>query len=121
MSTTHDEHKATRSTYVIGFTLSVLLTLIAYVLVSQALLYGWALMLTLAGLAVWQLCVQLFYFLHIGSEQKPRFNTLALLFAVMVVVIVVFGTLWIMKNLDYHDMTPQETNTYIQEEEAIRR
>jgi len=50
-------------------------------------------------LALVQLVVQLVLFLHVGQEEKPRFNLLALSFGLITVVILVGGTLWIMQNL----------------------
>jgi cytochrome o ubiquinol oxidase operon protein cyoD len=53
------------------------------------------------------------FFLHLGRESKPRWNLNALLFAVLVVVIIVFGSLWIMHNLNYHMQNPQQINKYL--------
>jgi len=38
---------------------------------------------------------------------------------VLIVVIVVGGSLWIMKNLNYRTMTPAETNTYLRDHEGL--
>ena len=111
------------SSYVIGFILSIALTLAAYFTVSEDLLSGWVLAFILIVLAFVQLMVQLFLFLHLGREPRPKWNLQMFLFAVLVVGILVIGSMWIMSNLDYnmHDMKPQETNEYIFEEERIRR
>ena len=107
-----------------GFLLSIAFTLGAYYVVerhsvSGHLDFSHAMILwTISLLAIAQLGVQLFFFLHLGSESKPRWNLLAFLFALLVVVIVVFGSVWIMHNLDYN-MTGHEVETYIEEEEAI--
>ncbi len=52
-----------------------------------------------------QMLVQLFFFLHMDEEAQPRWNMMALCFALLVVAIVVGGTLWIMSNLSHgqHD------------------
>lgn len=106
-------HEATNSSvlsYTIGFVISLLLTVSAYLLVTQAVLSGWGLIYALSGLAIAQLFVQLYFFLHLGRESRPRWKLHVLLFAAMVVVIVVFGSLWIMKNLMYgHHSVPSET------------
>lgn len=112
--------RATLSAYVTGFAFSLLLTLDAYFLVSKHLLTGIPLVAAVAGLAVVQLLVQLICFLHLGDEPRPRWNLMALLFALMVVFIIVFGSIWIMYHLNYN-MTPSQTNTYIQQEEGISR
>lgn len=90
--------------YVIGFVLSIILTLVAYILVVNHVMSGAGLVAVIVGLAIIQLFVQLFFFLHLGEESKPRWNLMSLLFAAMVVIIVVFGSLWIMNNLNYNMM-----------------
>jgi cytochrome o ubiquinol oxidase operon protein cyoD len=106
--------------YAWGFIYSIVLTAIPFLIVIKEQLTGWALTYTLLGFAVVQLLVQLVLFLHLGQESKPRWNTIAFLFAALVVLIVVIGSLWIMANLDYNVMTPAETDQYISEEELIK-
>jgi cytochrome o ubiquinol oxidase operon protein cyoD len=116
----HEAHGSVTS-YVIGFGLSIVLTLAAYVLVANQLLHGQALVAAIIGLALIQLFVQLFFFLHLGSETRPRWNLTSLLFAALVVVILVIGSLWIMYNLDYHAMDSHEVDKTIMEDEGIYR
>lgn len=97
------EHGSIKS-YLIGFLLSIILTLGSYFSVVYELLSGWLLLGTIAVLAVIQSIVQLFLFLHLGSEEKPRWNLMTFLFMVSVIVIIVFGSVWIMYNLDYRMM-----------------
>jgi cytochrome o ubiquinol oxidase operon protein cyoD len=58
--------------------------------------------------AALQVLVQLYFFLHVGDERRPRYKALALYFAALVVVILIGGTLWIMHNLmqGHADGTP---------------
>lgn len=102
--------------YVTGFILSIALTLAAYSLVVQRTLPVRWIIISIVGLAVAQLFVQLFFFLHMGNERKPRWNLMAFLFMVMVVVIVAFGSLWIMNNLDYNMMPAGEMERYMHEQ-----
>jgi cytochrome o ubiquinol oxidase subunit IV len=85
--------------YATGFVLSVVLTAIAFVLV----LYGsWSRADTVAAIlaaAVVQILVHLHFFLHLDASSKARWNVLALLFAVLIMVLIVGGTLWIMLHL----------------------
>jgi cytochrome o ubiquinol oxidase operon protein cyoD len=106
----HRPEPGTVKSYTMGFGLSLILTVAAYLLASHNLAHGWALLLTLGALAISQLLVQLLFFLHLGHEAKPRWNLTAFLFATMVVVIVVFGSLWIMKNLSYGHHVPGPVN-----------
>lgn len=107
--------------YVTGFILSVALTLTAYFFVVEEKFAAKTLLISIAGLAVVQLIVQLVFFLHLGRESKPRFNLLMLIFAAGVVFIVVFGSLWIMINLDNNHelLSPQEAGQYLLEDEGI--
>lgn len=105
----HDAANGSMRSYTTGFIISLILTLTAYALVTQTVLSSWNLVYALSGLAIAQLFVQLHFFLHLGRESRPRWKLHVLLFAAMVVVIVVFGSLWIMKNLMYgHQTTPSK-------------
>jgi cytochrome o ubiquinol oxidase operon protein cyoD len=131
-------NSVTRKTYVTGFVLSLGLTMAAYLLVwrhvhslhsvfSDSFLY-----FAVASLAIVQLLVQLIFFLHLGNESKPRWNLYVLSLAAIVVLILVFGSLWIMWNLDYHHIdygkthdghsltSPSQTESYIKQDEGIR-
>lgn len=86
--------------YIVGFILSIALTLSSYFLVIQNVFSKWMLIAFISGLGVMQMIVQLLLFLQLGDEAKPRWNLLAFLFMVLVVFLLVFGSLWIMYNLD---------------------
>ncbi len=118
---TSDNNYGTVGTYLTGFILSLLLTLEAYILVAYHILSDQLLIVAVTTAAVVQLVVQLVFFLHLGSESKPRWKVLAFLFALMVLLIVVFGSLWIMNNLNYHIMSPSETDTRLIHDEGIKR
>lgn len=111
------------ASYAIGLILAILLTNAAFILVGSKLLSGWPLVFALTGLAICQLWVQLRYFLHLGDESRPRWNLLAFLFAAVVICILVFGSLWIMKNLHYNMMPDMNENIdrEIMEKENIYR
>jgi cytochrome o ubiquinol oxidase operon protein cyoD len=93
--------------YIIGFGLSIALTLFTFGLVERHVLSGHefpshaALVPILVFLALAQLATQLICFLHIGKEGRPRWNLMTLLFALLIVAILVGGTLWIMNNLKH--------------------
>ncbi len=95
------EEQGKIKTYLIGFVMSIVLTLLAYFLTTEKLMTGWALTLTISTLAFIQVIVQLLFFLHMGEESSPRWNLISFLFMVLVILILVIGTLWIMYNLDY--------------------
>ena len=113
-------HHGSLLSYSIGFILSLLLTVEAYLVVVNNSFASEAAISIILGLAVVQLFVQLFFFLHLDKATRAPWNIILLGFMAVVVAIVVFGSLWIMRNLDYH-MTPAETDRYIQSEERITR
>lgn len=113
----NDMAKTGLAKYIIGYVLSVLLTLGAYFATVNNLFSSNTLLFIVYALAVLQLLVQLILFLHLGSEKKPRINLISFLFMVMVVVIIVLGSVWIMKNLHYN-MTSEEAGQYIYKDEG---
>ena len=114
----HQSEQATLGLYVSGFVLSLLFTLTAFGLVEAHVHSGHTvfshpfLIGTTAVLALAQFCAQLYFFLHLGRETKPRWKLLVLGFMILVVLIIVVGSIWIMYNLNYR-MTPQQMNTYM--------
>jgi cytochrome o ubiquinol oxidase operon protein cyoD len=118
--TPHEAH-GTTSSYVIGFIISIGLTLIAYSAVVNKTLAGTTLLLALGGLAAVQLFVQLYFFLHLGKGPNARLNTLLFALMFVIVVIVVGGSLWIMKHLNYHNMTPSQTSHSIIKDEGYQK
>ncbi len=112
---------ATASSYTLGFVSSILLTALAYYIVVSEAFGSGVLIFWLAILALAQLIVQLWFFLHLGAESKPRWNFMVFLFMLMVLVIVVFGSIWIMNNLHYTTMSPEQTETLLLQNEALER
>jgi cytochrome o ubiquinol oxidase operon protein cyoD len=58
-------------------------------------------------LAIAQMGIHLVFFLHITAGPDNTNNILALIFGVLIVCLVVFGSLWIMTNLN-HNMIPMK-------------
>jgi cytochrome o ubiquinol oxidase operon protein cyoD len=98
--------------YVIGYVTSIFLTLNAYFVVTRHVSLKWVMVSIVIGIAMIQFVVQMFFFLHLGRESKPRWKLLVFFFMLLVVSILVFGSLWIMNNLNYR-MTPQQIQTYM--------
>lgn len=82
--------------YVIGFILSIVLTIIPLMLVLKHMLTGVALTASILTMAVLQFLVQLFFFMHIREGEKPRYNVMALILGIVFVVTIVAGSIWIM-------------------------
>lgn len=110
--------RAQVTTYLNSFMLSVLFTLSAYALVVQHTLSNHVLIGVIVVLALVQFVVQMVGFLHIGAEAKPRWKLIVFWGMLLVVCILVFGSLWIMNNLNYN-MTPAQMNAYMQSQDGL--
>lgn len=86
--------------YAIGFMSSIILTILSFLMVSLKLLEGKALMVAITCLALIQAVFQLRFFLHVGEEPKPRWESLTFFFMLTILLIVALGTLWIMFDLN---------------------
>jgi len=87
--------------YLVGFVLAIILTAIPFALVAVGELPIAALFAIIAVSAVAQVLVHLRYFLHLSPRHTPRENIVALVFAAVLVLIMIGGTLWIMFNTGY--------------------
>lgn len=85
--------------YAIGFVCSIILTALAYGLVLSGLLPQSTTVGTILVLAVAQILVHLHYFLHLDGSSAARWNLLAIIFTVLIMVLFIGGTLWIMHHL----------------------
>jgi len=107
----HEEHpEGTVKKYVTGFVLSLVLTCASFFSVAYRLFPPMPLLFTILALALVQTVIQLVLFLHLGEETKPHRNLLTFLFMLSILIIVVWGSIWIMDHLDYN-MMPQMTHS----------
>jgi cytochrome o ubiquinol oxidase operon protein cyoD len=107
------------SSYVVGFVLSLYLTVMVYIAVVHQLFTRRVLLFVLPISALLQFVVQLVFFLHIGRELKPRWKLLAFCFMLLIVIILVAGSIWIMANLNYHAQSPAEINRYLRTQDRL--
>ncbi|MDQ6596670.1 cytochrome o ubiquinol oxidase subunit IV [Bacillus salipaludis] len=82
--------------YVIGFLLSIILTIIPLFLVLNHLMGKTALMVSILIAAVLQFVIQLFFFMHIRDGEAPRYNAAALVLGIIFVLTIVIGSMWVM-------------------------
>ena len=82
--------------YLTGFALALALTAIPFVLVRLHAFGTAVLVAVIAVAAVLQIAVHLRCFLRLDLTETPRENLLALAFAVLLIVLMVGGSLWIM-------------------------
>ena len=90
-----------RRTYLTGFILALVLTLIPFGIVYWTLFTATSAIVVIALAAIAQIVVQLRYFLHIDFKTTPRENLIALFFAAFLIVVMVGGSLWVLFDLHY--------------------
>ncbi|WP_123042341.1 cytochrome o ubiquinol oxidase subunit IV [Cohnella candidum] len=91
----HESHGSLKS-YVIGFVLSLILTAIPLAVVLNDWMQGTGARAVLLICAVLQFVVQLVFFMHLREEKKPRYNLLALILGIIILITIVGGSIWIM-------------------------
>ena len=99
----HDLAAALR-TYLLGFGLASLLTVVSFTLPATGFLWGPSLPVALVVLAIAQMGVHLVFFLHITTGPDNTNNVLALAFGVLIVFLVIGGSIWIMGHLNHNNM-----------------
>ncbi|TMV45784.1 cytochrome o ubiquinol oxidase subunit IV [Paenibacillus mesophilus] len=91
----HEAHGSFKS-YLTGFLLSIVLTIIPLVVVLNHWVEGTGAMVIMLGTAVLQFVVQLVFFMHLREEKKPRWNLMALILGLIILLTIVIGSIWIM-------------------------
>lgn len=94
------EWHGTLKSYVMGFIASLILTAASFLMVIMRPLTGHLLIYTLISLALAQAIFQLIFFMHVGQEPKPRWETLMFYFMILVLLIIALGSIWIMYDLN---------------------
>ena len=103
-SNDHGASHGSVKTYMTGFILSIILTVIPFWMVmngsaSKPVILG-AILVT----AVIQILVHLVCFLHMNTKSDEGWNMTAFIFTVIIIAILVVGSIWIMWNLNYNMM-----------------
>jgi len=96
------ESHGSYGSYIVGFILAVLLTVGAFWAgqAGRAHEISTSGAITIIGiLAVVQIIVHVVFFLHLNRGSDRGWNTLAFAYTVLGVVVLVFGTLWVMCNV----------------------
>ncbi len=90
------EHHGSIKAYLIGFILSIVLTIIPLVLVLEHLLSKTATLVSIVIAAALQFVIQLFFFMHIRDGEGPRYNAMALILGLVFALTIIVGSIWIM-------------------------
>lgn len=102
----HSRRRGVR-TYLIGLGLAILMTIASFWAAQTHLIYGPGISVAIVVLAIAQMGIHLVFFLHITTAPDNTNNVLALAFGILIACLVIFGSLWIMANLN-HNMLPME-------------
>lgn len=94
----------TLKSYIIGLVLSLILTLTSFTLAGRHMMSTEHLYIFLMLLAVVQLFVQVVCFLRLNASPEGRWELMPFLFAILIVLVLVIGSMWIMANLNYNMM-----------------
>lgn len=101
----HGESHGTMRDLIIGFVLSVILTVIPFWLVmARPIESGTLTAAIVLLLAAAQVVVHMVYFLHMNTRSEGGWNMMALVFTIIVVVICLAGSLWVMSHLNANMM-----------------
>ena len=93
--------------YLVGLALATGLTIVSFYIARSTLVWQPSIPIALSVLAIAQMGVHLVFFLHLTSGPDNINNVLALAFGLLIVMLLVFGSLWIMTHLN-HNMIPMD-------------
>nr|WP_319247423.1 cytochrome o ubiquinol oxidase subunit IV [uncultured Celeribacter sp.] len=121
----HDTHSSqghgTMGQLMIGFALAAILTIIPFALVmgevdmSRQTIVG-----IIMGLGAVQIVVHLVFFLHLNTKSEEGSTFMATLLALIILVIVLAGSLWVMHNMNENMMPQHEMDQQIEQMRSLQ-
>lgn len=103
MTSKHNNHGTLKS-YITGFILSIVLTIIPYLIVVNHSFSLEMVAISVVAIGIIQLLVQLVFFLHLNTSKDGQENLLSFIFTFLIIAILVIGSLWIMYNMNINMM-----------------
>lgn len=88
----------TLKSYLTGFILSIILTVIPFGLVMSGSLPSSYILVGIFLAAIVQILVHMHYFLHLDTSSEQRWNVMAMAYTVLIIATLVGGSIWIMYN-----------------------
>ena len=95
----HQREHGTTASYITGFILSLVFTVIPYYLVVKHVFTGNMILVVILTFAVLQMLVQILFFLHLGRQKKPNWQLFFFASTIGIIVMVVVASLVIMTHL----------------------
>ena len=107
----HDDHDpGTFKSYVTGFLLAVILTVIPfYVVMTGGLPSRDLTVFIVLATAMIQIVVHMYYFLHMKPGTESGWSMISLIFTLIILVIMLSGSVWVMYHLNAN-MMPMQPN-----------
>ena len=93
--------------YLVGFVLATGLTVVSFNLPDSTFVWAPSIPIALSVLAIAQMGVHVVFFLHMTSGADNVNNLMALAFGLLIVMLLVFGSIWIMTHLN-RNMMPMD-------------
>lgn len=105
----HESGHGNYRSYIIGFILSVILTVIPFAIVMGETFGNpnWAIAIIFI-LGTSQMLVHLHYFMHVSLRVDEGWQAMSLIFTVLIIVIIMAGSIWIMFHLHENMMPAHE-------------
>ncbi|MEM6550070.1 MAG: cytochrome o ubiquinol oxidase subunit IV [Pseudomonadota bacterium] len=105
----HDESHGSYRSYIIGFALSVVLTIIPFwIVIGEVELNLYLALAIIFGLGAIQMMVHVYYFLHVNVRVEGGWQAMSLAFTAVLVVICLAGSIWVMFHLEENMMPAHE-------------
>jgi len=105
----HVAEHGSRRNYVVGFLLSVVLTAVPFWLVMGHVIESKQVVASLIVVfAAAQMIAHVMFFLHVSTKSEGGWTLVSLIFALILVVITLAGSVWVMYHLDSNMMPRQE-------------
>ncbi|MEM9229232.1 MAG: cytochrome o ubiquinol oxidase subunit IV [Pseudomonadota bacterium] len=109
MSDQADGSHGSYRAYVIGFALSVVLTVIPFwIVMGEATDSQLLALVVIFGMGAVQILVHVHYFLHVTVKAEEGWQAMSLVFTAILLVIVLAGSIWVMFHLHENMMPAHE-------------
>ncbi len=99
-----EKSRSALRSYITGFILSLIFTLIPYGMVTMHIFEMRGLIVGIVLFAIVQLFVQVLFFIHLPRTVRPYWNLFVFVFTLLIISFLVVGSLWIMYHLNVNMM-----------------